>query len=713
MDNTSQGQRPRKTRTRIGSACTRCQRRKIRCDTLSPACSGCQRAGVPCIGGGGASREFSQSYVADLESRIKWLEAIVQEHVPSIDVTAGPGHSPRIEGAIPSGDWNAPQRTQESCETRDVESPDEITDQIGLVSIATGSDLRYLGPSSGLFFTKFVLAGLGKRLDADKNPIPGAKPDALAVPSDLLVPQPKELPSDPRHTRWLSHAYFDIVHLQFPILHEPSHWETIEKIYADAEVTAVHKFQVLMVIAIGASILSHRTKVMLSAEGYFASAMKLVDAVMKSSSLGVAQCILLLQMYALNNPTSGLSLWTLHHHGLALAIELGLHRNVPASNFTPLEREVRRRIFWCTYTIDRLLSTLMGRPMGVVDEQCDLNYPLDIDDDQLRTEHPKSRQSNDPLTNMTSAVHLFKLARFNSEIKCVLYCVDRQYPPYTQPVVTDAESWKVDILMRLRQWREDIPRHPEASPRSYINLISEIKYHELVMLVLRPNPRFQNPDKASLRECFSSAMTCSELYHQLYTANSLHYGWISVHSLFLCLMVMFYCVWTPQGIAEEADLDSLMRALKASSDVLSAMGEYWPEAKRSRDVLDRVLMATIRRFTRHSSTIQRSPMPLGSQGSMTMQSLFPSDNTAEGSYTNVSANPAPPLQHEDAGAGADLFGSNYGDLETSFASTDLLSHFLGSSADAIMGYSYDFEQLGDREAAGWIGESLRDFGRPY
>ncbi|GAB1206175.1 hypothetical protein APSETT445_004857 [Aspergillus pseudonomiae] len=654
------------------------------------------------------------SSTAPQETRIKWLESIIQQHLPSIDLTAGPGHSPSIEGGISHGDWNPPQRTQQSHETRDIESSSEITDQIGLISITTGTDLRYLGPSSGLFFTKFVLAGLGKRLYADKNTTASVQADTLAVPSDLLIPQPKELPSDHRHTRWLSQAYFDVVHLQFPILHEPSHWETIEKIYADADFTAVQEFQVLMVIAIGASLLSRRTKVMLSAEGYFASAMKLVDAVMKTSSVGVAQCILLLQMYALNNPTSGLSLWTLHHHGLALAIELGLHRNVPMSNFTPLEREVRRRIFWCTYTIDRLLSTLMGRPMGVVDEQCDLNYPLDVDDDQLKMEHPKSRQSNEPLTNMSSAVHLFKLARFNSEIKCVLYCVDRQYPPYTQPAVTDAESWKVDILTRLRQWREDIPRHPEASTRHYINLLSEIKYHELVMLVLRPNPRFQNPDKATLRECFASAMACSELYHQLYISNSLHYGWISVHSLFLCLMVMFYCVWTPHGIAEEADIDSLMRALKDSSDVLSAMGEYWPEAKRSRDVLNRVLMATIRRFTRHSSIIRSSPLSLDSQGSMTMQSHLPSVDTAEGSsYMNLPSSRAPPLQHEDAGVGDDLFGFNYGDPETSFMSADALSHFLGSGTDVIMGDSYDFEQIEDRGTLEWFSESLRDFGRPY
>ncbi|EEU36844.1 uncharacterized protein NECHADRAFT_12335, partial [Fusarium vanettenii 77-13-4] len=567
-----------RTRTRITTACTRCQKRKIRCDALSPACGACQRAGVPCVGGG-----TSRDYVNELEARIRWLESIVQQHAPDVDLSAGPGRSSGTDGGNPPRDR---QTAQQSQQAGDNHSPGKITDQISLISLTSGTDLRFLGPSSGLFFTKFVLAGLGKRLHVDKESATDTTTDNLAIPSDLLVPQPKELPSDIKHARWLSQTYFNVVHLHFPFLHEPTYWETIDKIYDDVEVGVVAEFQVFMVLAIGATILSRRTRVALSPEGYYASAMNIVACAMKMPSVSCVQCTLLLQMYAFNNPTSGLSLWTLHHHGLAMGIELGLHRNVPEGTFTPFESEIRRRIFWSIYTIDRLLSTLMGRPMGVVDEQCDLNP-----------------------TNMSSAIHLFKLARFNSEIKCVLYCADRQYPPYTAPVITDTESWRVDILNRLRQWRQDIPRHGEASPRHHLNLWCEIKYHELLMLILRPNPQLHNPDKATLRECFSSAMACSELYHRLYMTNMLHYGWMSVHSLFLCVMVMFYCVCTPRGIADEADFDALMRALKVSSDILSAMGEYWPEAKKSRDVLDRVSTATIRRFTQNLNATRNNPTP--------------------------------------------------------------------------------------------------------
>lgn len=111
---------------------------------------------------------------------------------------------------------------------------------------------------------------------------------------------------------------------------------------------------------------------MLSAESYYASAMDRLDSTVQATSLGGLQGILLLQMYTLNNPSSGLSLWSLHYHGLALTIELGLQREVLDDKFTPFEKQMRTRTFWSNYTIDRLLSTLMGRPIGVMDEQCEL-----------------------------------------------------------------------------------------------------------------------------------------------------------------------------------------------------------------------------------------------------------------------------------------------------------------------------------------------------
>jgi hypothetical protein len=299
--------------------------------------------------------------------RIEWLESIIRQNLPSTDLSRGPtdesnvprSHSQQETG--PHGD--SPQED---------ESLREITDQVGLVSVSTGADLRYLGPSSGLFFTRFVLTGLGRRIQVQEPSASDSRHGVPSVPVDLLVAQPSDLPSDQKHARWLSEAYFDSVHLQFPFLHQPTHLDTIRRIYDGVEVGPVSEFQVFMVLAIGATILSRRAKVQLSAEGYCASAMSRLDSILHRASLAGVQCILLLQMYTIHNASSGLSLWTLHYHCLAAVIELGLQRNVPGSVYSFFEQELRTRAFWCAYTVDRTLSTLMGRPIGLMDEQCDL-----------------------------------------------------------------------------------------------------------------------------------------------------------------------------------------------------------------------------------------------------------------------------------------------------------------------------------------------------
>lgn len=67
-----------------------------------------------------------------------------------------------------------------------------------------------------------------------------------------------------------------------------------------------------------------------------------------------------------------------------------------------------------------------------------------------------------------------------------------------------------------------------------------------------------------------------------------------MHSLCLCVIKMLYCVYAPNGVADEVDFDDLVRALKSASDVLSATGKYWFEIKRSQYMLNRIPMAMMR-----------------------------------------------------------------------------------------------------------------------
>lgn len=111
----------------------------------------------------------------------------------------------------------------------------------------------------------------------------------------------------------------------------------------------------LLVLALGSSFAHlHRQ---ISSPGvpgleYYKAAMTLMPAVVAQGALESVQCCLLAALYALPTQKS------IHHYtylGLALrlAIGLSLHRNARDSDIVAQDREIRTRVFWTTYCIER------------------------------------------------------------------------------------------------------------------------------------------------------------------------------------------------------------------------------------------------------------------------------------------------------------------------------------------------------------------------
>lgn len=249
--------------------------------------------------------------------------------------------------------------------------PERLAHEIGLVSVTGGQDLRYVGPSSGYSFAKLLFASIGRRNVTRRQaghaqPVPTLASEAFQVPL-------AQLPSSLEHAVQLSKAYWDTIHCQYPILHQPTHMKLMERVYISENPCPVVAFQVYMVLAISATILSRRLKLPLCAEGYCVTAMAHFDKVPMEGSLEGLQCLLLLQMYGMINPSMGLNLWYLNYQCIASVLDLGLQRDVRAGrNLSVLTQEMRTRIFWVVYSLDRTLATIMGRPIGLRDEGCDL-----------------------------------------------------------------------------------------------------------------------------------------------------------------------------------------------------------------------------------------------------------------------------------------------------------------------------------------------------
>ncbi|CAF3477061.1 hypothetical protein QX201_010847 [Fusarium graminearum] len=601
------GQQSRKN-PRLRMACLRCQRRKIKCDGDLPTCKNCRNAGAACTDGESARlKDLPREYISTLKNRIAWLESIVRSRCPDVDLSQDPPSDIQeaFDDTLQDTTTASPPAQTSTVDISDTIQPvrstgaGTITHEIGLVSLGTNQDPRYIGPSSGYFLARVMLDSLPKqdeRLGRGSRNVPFPTKLVEAIQGPLPLP-PRDMAAQ------LCDAYFTAINLQYPILHRPTFDSMLDQVYEQDNEDPVIRFQTFMVLAIGSAVLSGRIRARIPAESYCLSALQYLDDLNLENSLQGAQCLLLLLVFTMHSPSVRLNVWYLNYHCIAALLDLGLQRNISAgAGISLLEQEMRARIFWVIYTFDRVIATMMGRPIGIRDEGCELRMPIGLSDEQLATPYQQSMETS---SEMAFAIHLFKAAKLNSEIKYIAQSIVRDSPRYAYPRVVDINDWQTTMLHQLDEWASQIPNQGDPSA-VYLRTTCQIRYHGLRMLLLRPSPGIPKPSNEALVQCHKSARESIQLFDQLYKKNLLVHSWTTFHGLVLSTITLLYCIKVVPDIARATEIDVLMADLSISLSVLSATGEHWSGAKRSRDILDELGKSTIRHLNDQTGVNSRS-----------------------------------------------------------------------------------------------------------
>ncbi|KAI8304579.1 Positive regulator of purine utilization [Colletotrichum sp. SAR11_59] len=483
---------PRRT-ARLRLACARCQRRKIRCDGQLPACNNCKKASVACIDGESVRlKDLPRAQISNLKDRIRWLESIVRDRCPDVDLAQGPSSDLDMDadgddtfvaettvddGSVqPEDHMSAPDsngaglhppvasetapipQTRPDARVIDPSASNALSHEIGMVSLGSNQDPKYIGPSSGYFLARLMLnstrqedqAAWPSRTSAQNSPFPTALVEAMQGP----LPLPGK-----EQARQLAEMYFDVINVQYPILHQPTFMMLLDQVYEnglEAEHGPTGAFQVFMVLALGATVLSRRTRARLSGESYCLSALQYFDRINVENSIRGLQCLLLLTIFTMHSACMRLDVWYLNYQCIAAVLDLGLQRDININaGISLLEQEMRTRIFWVVLTLDRMIATMMGRPIGLRDEACDLRLPQNIDDYALHNFGQPAGST--PVGRMAFSIHLFRLAKLNSEFKYVANSIVRDTPRYAYPAVIDINEWQNGMLQQLDEWHSTIP----------------------------------------------------------------------------------------------------------------------------------------------------------------------------------------------------------------------------------------------------------------
>lgn len=516
---------------------------------------------------------------------------------------------------------------------------------------------------------------------------PGTGPGGTSMRDSFFglhtKPSIHSIPFPDKETAYgLVDLYFEHNNCQMPILHREEFMQMFENAYATEGRTRGPKEQYMlnMVYAIGSAIImgdnaknadqaaagaTHDGKRKKGQpEEYHASAIVHLEACLGSSNGGLEelQAVLLLANFALLRPVPP-GLWYIIGVAVRLAVDLGLHyedgkdlavevsdSSKPKDSEDAIKlaetqtkergkreyiRDLRRRLWWCTYSFDRLVSTCVGRPFGISDQVITTEFPTLLDDrfitpaGFLEAPHEATRP-----TYKLVAYHYFRLRLLQSEILQVLQYRQTQIArtegqnqrnPYihTQlpsPFLAKFESfrtWRIDIDRRLYEWKQSAPTRAETGVKFCPDFL-ELNYWQAVIMLYRQslsvpalfegeyhtsnevnspsvfNVELREDEERVYLKVAEAGQRILRLYRQLHLMNLVNYTYLSTHHLFMAGISYLYAIWHSPVVRSRLTMDEVDFTVLAATSVLSDMIDKCPPAEACRDAFDRTAKATIK-----------------------------------------------------------------------------------------------------------------------
>lgn len=310
---------------------------------------------------------------------------------------------------------------------------------------ATDLEGNYLGPSSGISFLTRVWRRL-KQDDISMTPrIPGDEP-SKNTPVLMFGDRPfateddwraLEMPPLERAMK-LVEIYFDFAVVTYRFLHRgiaeslvravyekkiapsnppPSHWaakaaivfmifavSTLreEQFKRNDEVHARNERYDLM----RGSPSRHSANI--TSERWYAAAKHMLSIETGPPTLETIQARLGLCLFLLSSSRAN-QCWYIFGTTMQLVTALGLHRRRPSkpSRGGPayIEHELRKRVFWSAYTLDKYLSMMFGRPRLLDDEDIDQDLPDEVNDEVMSLEAPRQKTESTDCMMIASVLH--------------------------------------------------------------------------------------------------------------------------------------------------------------------------------------------------------------------------------------------------------------------------------------------------------------------
>ncbi|TVY81517.1 putative transcriptional regulatory protein [Lachnellula suecica] len=365
---------------------------------------------------------------------------------------------------------------------------------------------------------------------------------------------------------------------------------------------------------------------------------------------------------------------------VTMAIELRIHRAYEPDD--PVEQEVRSRLWWNLYILEKMMSTEMGRPILLRYEESDCPWPSVSESDEFELMPPQTQfltgqTRNRPIKMRTiSALHTtISLTRIMERISRKIYGVAaRKAIRENQDA---GENVRMQLWLELQSWEEDMDASPlrldlsdelTSAPPTVTNYVIMLTG---TMLVHRPfTARWRSDDPTT-----NPYDVCLEAANRICLILERYMGRLPggpcdmVFSIFTAASIFLH---HSKQVQTDTSVDT-HRRLKQCIDWLSILGKSWQIAGARQQLLND--MFDIPQALQEPRSVETTPAPQIIGQSSSQPGSRPG---SLGNLLNPVAAEYPPLQSQNfANANDWSFLRDFGDSTDQFYSWDVdLRHLL-------------------------------------
>ncbi|KAL2854512.1 fungal-specific transcription factor domain-containing protein [Aspergillus pseudoustus] len=530
----------RSRRRRAPEACSFCRRRKIKCNSEKPVCNNCRTYAQDCVyepisekareaGRGRSTRrktqESSAPAVTDTRSpqtpRPLQTVATVQD-LPDSEAVA-------TSITRPNGDLNHAQ--PQARVARILVSADGVSSYHGHTSAFfeehtqdRPSGLDYRPRMSDDWVERGLVAEAAKQRQMEQLNFAQNKLDFDGVDPDLGM--------------HLLSLHWNRQHHSFLITYRPAFMR-------DMACNGPYFSKLLLnAIYFGAAKFSPRLEVRKDPNDvrtagweYRERVRELLGGALDCSEITTIQALLMMtnSLFALGDERSAAWLYA----GLAFRMltDLGMHVDLTSTQrFSDEDLEIRRRVFWGAFVVDKIQSLYQGRPVSL--KETDALVPIKFLDTYEELEHWKPfaystsapNYPGTPAYSTSTFTFLCKLSLIMSDILSCIY-TERSF----DQSATELASMLDRLQLKLDQWRASLPEHLRFDPGKSHGLafpppnVSSLHamFNVLIILLHRPfvaDGHLYSTSRAVSVDCFkkcaSAASKISSLlrgYHRAFS----------------------------------------------------------------------------------------------------------------------------------------------------------------------------------------------------